>query len=223
MGREQHKVIEYLKDWGKLNTIDIKSFDDSGTLSHLLMLQLARFEEETRASKKRLPEWKPRKEPQLKETDAERQIAFSQEQRRRKAKEEEDCTQLQKVEHRDDRPKSRAGSGNRRDKQSLREVRHEFSVSRSIKRSRSSEHQKKHEPKISVESKRRRYSEPRSSSDRARKSRRRNEEKRSRRRHKYSRSASRNRRFRRRPPHSSPRYSARDKREEERHRRTPSR
>ena len=92
MGREHHKVIEYLKDWGKLNSVEIKSFDDSGTLSHMLMLQLSRFEEEMRASKKRLPEWKPRKEPHLKETDAERQIAFSQEQRRRKTKQEEVCT-----------------------------------------------------------------------------------------------------------------------------------
>ena len=88
--REQHKVVEYLKSWGKLGKVKLKDYDDSGTLSHILMLHLALFEDEMRATDGRLPEWKARKIPNLEETDAERQIAFTQEQRRRKVKEAHD-------------------------------------------------------------------------------------------------------------------------------------
>ena len=80
-------MVEYLKSWGKLGKVKLKDYDDSGTLSHILMLHLALFEDEMRATGGRLPEWKARKIPNLEETDAERQIAFTQEQRRRKVNE----------------------------------------------------------------------------------------------------------------------------------------
>ena len=60
----------------------IQEFEETGTLSHMLTVELARYEEEMTQAGKILPKWEPPKRPRLKETDAERQIAFTQEQRR---------------------------------------------------------------------------------------------------------------------------------------------
>ena len=54
------------------------------------MLHLELFEDEMRATDGRLLEWEARKIPHLDETNAERQIAFNQEQRKRKVKEAHD-------------------------------------------------------------------------------------------------------------------------------------
>ena len=154
--------------WDRLSTVEIKNFDDSGTLSHMLILHLSLFEEEMNASNKRLPIWEPRKKPILKETDAERQIAVSQEQRRRKAKEGDDHTSVENVEHKADRPKSRVRSVSEREKPQRRGKSSKISVSRSIKRSRSNGDRRRREPRASVQSDRRRHTEPRSRSGTAR-------------------------------------------------------
>ena len=72
-------------DSNRLDAGCIGKYEDTGTLSHRLIVELARFEEEMAQEGRILPKWEPRKRPRLKETDAERQIAFSQEQRREMA------------------------------------------------------------------------------------------------------------------------------------------
>ena len=158
-------MIEYLMSWGRLDTVEIQDFDGCGTLSHLLILHLALFEEEMRACDKRLPIWKPREKPDLKETDAERQIAFSQEQRRKKANGGEQRTSAENIENKDDRPDSRVRSVNLSEKSQRLGESPKISVSRLTKRDRSYRDQRKHESGVSKESKRRGLTEPRSRSD----------------------------------------------------------
>ena len=54
--REQYKVVEYLRSWGRLGKVKLKDYDDSRTLSHIFMLHLALFEDEMRATDGRLAE-----------------------------------------------------------------------------------------------------------------------------------------------------------------------
>ena len=74
--------MEYLVDNNRLEADCIEKFEETGTLSHMLIVELARYEEERTREGRTLPKWEPPKRPRLKETDAERHIAFSQEQRR---------------------------------------------------------------------------------------------------------------------------------------------
>ena len=241
MGREWHKGIEYLMSWGRLNAVKISSFEECGTLSHLLILHLSLFEEEMRASNKRLPKWEPRKKPDLKETEAERQIAFCQEQRRKKIKAGDERTLAEKMENKDNRPESRARAGSESVKSQHSHDSPKISVSRSIKRSRSYREQRKRGPKISAESKRRRLTEPRSRSRTNRKKGRITEERKLRstqrrrtmprtnsgrdrrarqsERHRYPRRTSRDRRSYTRPkrPYTSPEYSLARERGRSRH------
>ena len=173
-------MIEYLASWGRLSTGETKNFDESGTLSHMLILHLSHFEEELRANKKRLPIWEPRKMPKLTETDAERQIAFSQEQRRRKTKEKEDRTSAEILEEKDDHPRSKVRSGYGREGSRSIDGIPKISVSRPIKRGRSNEDRRERGPRVSAEPKRRRYTEPRSRSKTDREGQRMKEERRSR-------------------------------------------
>ena len=71
--KEQHRVLTYLEEHKRLDATRITDFDNTGTLSHLLMLHLVRFEEES-------DELTPLnlKCPHLEETDAESKGAFSQ-------------------------------------------------------------------------------------------------------------------------------------------------
>ena len=75
--KEQHRVLAYLEEHSRLDAVPISDFDNTGTLSHLLMLHLVRFEEES----DELPPLNL-KCPYIEETDAERKAAFSQDQRR---------------------------------------------------------------------------------------------------------------------------------------------
>ena len=45
--KEQHRVEAYLEEHSRLDASRITDFDNTGTLSHLLMLHLVRFEEES--------------------------------------------------------------------------------------------------------------------------------------------------------------------------------
>ena len=75
--KEQHRVLAYLEEHSRLDAVRISDFDNTGTLSHLLMLHLVKFEEES----DELPPLNL-KSFHLEETDAERKAAFSQDQRR---------------------------------------------------------------------------------------------------------------------------------------------
>ena len=77
LGKEHHRVSKFLSSHNRLDATRIGTFDDTGTLSHLLLLLLAKFEDECG----KLPPFKVER-PYLEETDAERRTAFSQEQRR---------------------------------------------------------------------------------------------------------------------------------------------
>ena len=83
MDKEPHRVMAYLTDHARLNQLQIAKFDETGTLSHLLMLYLAQFEREMKNLEKTLPPEEIKPESELSENDAERQTAFSQQQFRR--------------------------------------------------------------------------------------------------------------------------------------------
>ena len=74
--------MAYLVDNSRADADEFDKFDESGTLSHYLFLLLAQFEEDLKQASQCLPP--EHKEPELRisDNDAERQTAFSQEQRR---------------------------------------------------------------------------------------------------------------------------------------------
>ena len=82
MGKEQHRVKKYLIDNARFKPESFQDFDDTGTLSHLLMLLMIEFEEELALANKKMPIVTPMRVHTLLETDAERQTEFSQELRR---------------------------------------------------------------------------------------------------------------------------------------------
>ena len=75
--------MTYLADHARLNPLQIGRFDETGTLSHLLVLLLSQFEVEMKDAKKSLPPEETKPVSELSENDAERQTAFSQQQFRR--------------------------------------------------------------------------------------------------------------------------------------------
>ena len=83
MGKEPHRVTAYLNDHARINPLQIEKFDETGTLSHLLILYLAQFEKEMKNLEKTLPPQEIHPQSELSENDAERQTAFSQLQFRR--------------------------------------------------------------------------------------------------------------------------------------------
>ena len=82
MGKEQHREKKYLIDNARYIPESFQVFDETGTLSPLLMLLMMEFEEELALANKKMPIVIPRKVHTLLETDAERQTEFSQELRR---------------------------------------------------------------------------------------------------------------------------------------------
>ena len=87
MGKEQHRVKEYLVENKRWNPKSFEEYEESGCLSHLLFLLMVEFEEELSEAGKMMPPVKPRTVHSLVETDAERQTEFSQELRRSKVSE----------------------------------------------------------------------------------------------------------------------------------------
>ena len=71
MGKEQHRVKKYLVDNARCNPELFEEFEDSGTLSHLLLLLMVEFEEELSRANKKMPPVTPRIVHSLVETDAE--------------------------------------------------------------------------------------------------------------------------------------------------------
>ena len=114
MKKEQHRVMAYLESHARLDAQCVQEFDDSGTLSHLLLLFLARFETELKADKKQLPPEERGEPSELEEDDAERQTAFSQQQKR--AQRKEGTEQMHAVS----RSRDRKGNDERRSKGSSR-------------------------------------------------------------------------------------------------------
>ena len=75
--KEQHRVTEFLVLQTPIKTARLSEFDATGTLSHLLLLYLARLEEASKA----FPRFDS-KPPTLPETVAERKTAFCEERRK---------------------------------------------------------------------------------------------------------------------------------------------
>ena len=80
--KETHRVVDYLITQGKLEPNAVDEFDKTGTLSHFLLLNLARLEKTLKKRGRRLPPHAKVIE-KMPETEAERQTAFSQLQRRK--------------------------------------------------------------------------------------------------------------------------------------------
>ena len=76
--KEQHRVTEFLAIHTPIETAKLSAFDDTGTLSHLLLLYLTRLEKTATT----FPRLRAKPPPALTETDAERKTAFCQERRR---------------------------------------------------------------------------------------------------------------------------------------------
>ena len=77
MGKEQHRVKEYLVENKRWNPKSFEEYEESGSLSHLLFLLMIEFEEELSEAGKRMPPVQPRTVHSLVETDAERQTEFT--------------------------------------------------------------------------------------------------------------------------------------------------
>ena len=80
--KETHRVVEYLITQGQLESDVVDEFDKTGTLSHYLILNLACLEKTLTERGERLPPHAQVTE-RMSETEAERQTAFSQLQRRK--------------------------------------------------------------------------------------------------------------------------------------------
>ena len=72
MEKEQNRVKKYLVENERWNPNSFEEFDASGSLSHLLVLLMVEFEEESAEKEKKMPTVIPKIVPPLKETDAER-------------------------------------------------------------------------------------------------------------------------------------------------------
>ena len=79
--KETHRVVEYLIVQEQLESDVVDEFDKTGTLSHFLMLNLACLEKKLKERGDRLPQHVQITE-KMPETEAERQTAFNQQQRR---------------------------------------------------------------------------------------------------------------------------------------------
>ena len=73
MRKELHRVSAYLNDNARWNPLQADRFDETGTLSHLLILLLAKFEIELKEQGKSLPPEETDDHSELSENDAERQ------------------------------------------------------------------------------------------------------------------------------------------------------
>ena len=109
--KETHRVVEYLITQRQLESDAVDVFDKTGTLSHFLMLNLACLEKTLKERGERLPPHAQVTE-EMPDTEAERQKAFSQLQRkkaqaRRKGTEErEDSNEQSRAERPEDQRES---------------------------------------------------------------------------------------------------------------------
>ena len=107
--KEHHRVTEFLVAHTPIESIKLAEFDTTGTLSHLLLLFLARLEETSKA----FPRLGSNPPPTLPETAAERRTAFCQERRKSSQRQKQDrssqaTTKLTTSPHSGDREKSKS-------------------------------------------------------------------------------------------------------------------
>ena len=92
LGKEWHKVTKYLAEHMRWEPANLKKYDDTGTLSHMLMLLMVDFNKELTAKGMKLPGVAQVKQQLFAETDAERQAEFCQDiqTRHQRSQEEEE-------------------------------------------------------------------------------------------------------------------------------------
>ena len=89
------RVAEYLIKHRRIDRRSLGAFDSSETSSHLLLLELARFEEDASRMGHVLPSWQVQRSPQSQQTDSENIVAFSQLQYRTEKEKKARMTQQQ--------------------------------------------------------------------------------------------------------------------------------
>ena len=112
LGKEWHKVTRYLVEHKRWQPANLRKYDDSGTLSHFLLLLMVDFNKELIAKGMKLPGVPRVKQQLFAETDAERQAEFSQDiQTWHQRSQEEEETKLSSVprETRDHHPPTKRG------------------------------------------------------------------------------------------------------------------